>query len=236
MTIEVYMDESNIHEGSDFLTVSAGWADDTVWKLWEQDWLTAIEPLTSFHSNDVWHRVGSCSGLESNARNQLTNRAMQTICNHRIFGRIGEIDRKFIQNELGGSSATNRYVEHPYFLPLIWVFNRMFKVLTDAGIEKATFMHENNDFENGALEHFEITKKRFNHPDYKLSFKRKKEKVPLQCADAFAYFGMQRLRDPQRRSKALEVADNGSNRILALSVSKQQVLELVEKLKPNGSS
>ncbi len=235
MPIEVYMDESNVHEDTDFLTVSAAWAEKLVWNLWEEEWLTAIQPLNLFHSCDVWNRSNDCADFTRQFRDELSNRAMSAILKFAINGRIGEIDRRSFEKKFGNAAITKNLVEHPYYLPLIWTFNRMFEILGKAGAGNVSFFHERNDYESGALEYFSIAKKRFDRPNYSLVFVEKTKAVPLQCADAFAFFGMQRLRNPQHRSKALEVADGGSQRIQALAISEQQLIELATRLKNRKS-
>lgn len=230
MPIQVFMDESNVHEGTDFLTVSAAWAHSEVWKAWEADWLHAIKPLSHFHSYDVWNRERSCKEMSKEVRDLISSRAMQVICRHKIRGRIGEVNRKQLEQELGGAKSTRDYVEHPYILPFIWVINRIFELLKSEGVHDAEFIHETNDFEKSALEHFETRKARVGCEGYSLKFEGKQSRIPLQCADVLAFFGMKRLQTPHKRPLALEVADGGSMRIQALTVSNEQLAELTNTL------
>lgn len=225
------MDESNIHDGTDFVTVGAAWAEDATWRAWAIDWLSAIEPLTAFHSYEVWNLPEDYTLLTRDSRNKLVNRSMKVIAKHQIRGRIGEVDRRVLERELGGHTKTMSLIEHPYYLPFIWTINRTMELLKAGGVPNAKFYHENNDFMDGASEYFEKRKAKLGCPEYKFSFLKKSDCVQLQCADVFAYFGMQRLRSPQKYSKALEVADNKSKRIQALTVETEELVELAKSIK-----
>jgi hypothetical protein len=224
------MDESNTHDGTDFVTVGAAWAEDTTWRAWAIDWLAAIQPLAVFHSYDVWNRKNNCDFLTRDSRDELVNRSMKVIAKHQIRGRIGEVDRRLLERELGGHAKTMSLVEHPYYLPFIWTIHRTMELLKAENVQKATFYHENNDFMEGAKEHFEIRKANLGCLEYEFRFSKKSDCVQLQCADVFAYFGMQRLRKPKIDPIALAVADGHSNRIQALTVKTEQLVELAKSI------
>jgi hypothetical protein len=238
-TVEVYLDECNIHGGTDIVTVATAWAAADTWKQWATDWKTAIAPLTAFHSYDVWNAENRWKGWKKQCRDDLCRRAMAVISKHAINGRIGELNRHLLEKELGGASALkSSIVEHPYYASFIWVVKRTMELLQQGGTTDARFIHEVNDFKDGAREHFDILKRKLDCPGFSFSIEKKNTKdlcEPLQCADAFAYFGMKKLRNWQNPSFALEAADNRQNRIQFCKVTDEQVVELAAAVKANST-
>ncbi len=193
--------------------------------------MEAIRPLDLFHSYDVWNQEGRCKDLPKNERDALTNRAMKVVAEHKIEGYVGEINRMALENKFGGKDAANLKVKHPYYLPFIWVINATMVELSKRGETSVIFYHEENEFMAEAKKDFDKRKIVLGCHAFEFIVAKKSEFVPLQCADAFAYFGMQKLRNWERPSYALNEADPTGLRILALRVSDEQILELSNLLK-----
>ncbi len=208
MSISIFMDESNTHDGTQFLTVSTAWARPKVWEKWSRDWAKKISPLKNYHAVDVHNRKEECEGWTVQARNKLVIRCLPTFQKHQIHGAVTCLDRKALDQGLAKRPGIRDIIGHDYLIAFIFAIGHAMK-LTE---EPLNFFHEDNDWCDRALYHFNKLKKRYDRPNATLSFGTKAAYPPLQCADVFAYEGYQQLKfDPtmvnvRRTWQAINVA------------------------------
>ncbi|MGB8315861.1 MAG: hypothetical protein WCE69_15385 [Aestuariivirga sp.] len=209
MALSIYMDESNTHDGTDYLTVSTAWAKPRVWADWSKDWAEKIKPLNNYHSVDVHNREGECEGWSRPRRDALVIRCLPTFAKHNINGAVACIDRKRLAKGLARRPGIMREVGHEYLIAFIFAVGNALGKLND---DSLSFFHEENQWSGKALYHFAKLKKRYNRPNATLSFGSKTAWPPLQCADVYAYEGYQQLNlDPtmtnvRRTWQAINVA------------------------------
>lgn len=190
MALSIYMDESNTHDGTSYLTVSTAWAKPRVWADWSKDWAEKIKPLKNYHAVDVHNRENECQGWTREARDAMVIRSLPTFPKHNIHGAVACIDRKRLAKGLARRPGIMGQVGHEYIIAFIFAVTHAMKNLGD---ESLNFFHEENEWSGSALNHFAKLKKRYNCPNATLAFGSKTAWPPLQCADVYAYEGYQQL-------------------------------------------
>ena len=229
LAMRVYMDESNTHDGTEWLTVAAAWADEDTWASWKTDWTKAIDPLQVYHSVDVSNRTGACAGWTKQFRDEVVFRAMDVIKKHQIHGRIALINRSWLKLALSHRSDVIAWLGHDYYVAFIWAANRSLEIMKDEGHSRISFFHEENDFELLANIHFRRLTAAVGLPFATLTFGAKGAFEPLQCADIFAYEGMRQLKKGEV-SKPLARMDDYSNRVQFLNVTEDQTRKLASMM------
>ena len=213
MALRIYMDESNTHDGTQYLTVSTAWARPKVWEKWSRDWAEKISPIKIYHSVDVHNREGECKGWEKDKRDAMVIRSLPVIRKHQIHGAVACIDRKKLAQGLAKRPGIMSEIGHEYLIAFIFAVGNAMK-LTE---EPLNFFHEDNQWCDRALYHFMKLKQSRNRPSATLSFGAKGSYPPLQCADIFAYEGYQQLK---KDSKMVHVRPTWT----AINVSKDKIL------------
>jgi hypothetical protein len=193
MAISIFMDESNTHDGTEYLTVSTAWAKPSVWANWSKDWAEKINPVQVYHSVDVHNREGECEGWDREIRDAMVIRSLPVIRKHQIHGAVACINRTKLARILAMRPGIMTEIGHEYLIAFIFAVGNAMKL----GEEPLNFFHEDNDWSDRALYHFSKLKKSHKCPNATVSFGAKTAYPPLQCADLFAYEGYQQLRfDP----------------------------------------
>ena len=232
MAISIYMDESNTHDGTEYLTVSTAWARPKVWADWSQDWAEKIKPLYNYHAVDVHNRKGECEGWTPEDRDAMVIRSLPTFAKHQIHGIVACIDRKKLARGLARRPGIMSVIGHEYLIAFIFAVGHALKNLND---EPLNVFHEDNQWSDRANYHFSELKKRHNRPNATLAFGSKAAYPPLQCADVFAYEGYQQIRhDPTmgKVRKTWQAINVARDKILvnALIANNDVVEQLAEHL------
>lgn len=193
MALSIYMDESNTHDGTEYLTVSTAWAKPQVWADWAVEWAQKISPLKIYHAVDVHNRIASCAGWTPEERDAMVIRSLPTFPKYKIHGAVACLNRKKLAQGLARRPGIMNEIKHEYLIAFIFAVSNAMKLGGDA----LNFFHEENDWCDRAHYHFNKLKERYNRSNAVLSFGAKDSWPPLQCADLFAYEGYQQLKlDP----------------------------------------
>lgn len=223
VVIEVYVDESGTHDGSENVAVSAVWADKTEWKSWTLDWNEAKAPINIHHSVDCHNRKGEYAGWSQEQRDAYVFRILPVVRNHRIFGRFAAVNKAAVISEVAAKSAPmnnefRRWIGDGFYLIcLYWAIRSAWEYLHERGHRDIAFFCENNQYATDMVDVFNTVKQLYPEwPEPTFAIGAKTQYIPLQCADIIAFEGNRQMRFGDeflnKRRKPMEVMDPVGNR------------------------
>ncbi len=207
--LKVYMDESGTHEGSPVVTVAALVALAQTWRDWTKQWNIHKRPIGVFHANDCANFHGEFEGWEKDDRDAYVAQLLPVIGQAKIVSfvvgiRMDDYRRAIVQYP-GLKSLVG---ETPHTACFQWVVQSIME-MADAlpKRDRFAFFHEINDYQADAVRCFEWAKAKDDRM-ISLTFGGKNDYVPLQAADAVAYEGNKRLRNPDAPNRRAWTALN----------------------------
>lgn len=213
VVIEVYMDESGTHEGSQVLTVSAVWAPKEIWSAWTYDWILAKAPISIFHAVDCHNRSGEFKGWARTKRDDYVRKQiLPTIRNHYIRGVIAAVDKRQLAKRLkekhGIAILSEDFIRGWYYICLRWAMRHVLDDIARGSDKLAALVHEENQYGVAALNAYADETAKGSDIETTFSIAKKITFPPLQCADVLAYEGNHQMRDfSQPLRKPLQAID-----------------------------
>lgn len=134
---------------------------------------------------------------------------------------------------MAGRDDLRESLGEPYTACFQWVTQAIMNIADDLGSqERIGFVHEANDYKREAEDSFEWVKGHGNPRGTRIGlvFEKKAKYVPLQAADALAYEGNKRFRDPSRQARRSWLALNPDGRIIVAHYGRENMQELIDRL------
>jgi hypothetical protein len=234
--LRVFMDESGTHDTSPVITVAAYTGRPSDWRKFTRDWNRMKDPIKVFHSTDCEALRGEFSGWTQESRNELVARLLPVIAKYELRGTAVGINITDFNNAVSNQVTLSHLFGSPYVVCFQAVVDNIMWQMQQFRMDNVplAFIHEENDYQQQALEAFEFVKSmRTRHTAaMTITFAAKNEMVPLQAADVLAYETNKRARDqtrPIRRS--LTAMDPNGDRIHTGIFDKTNVNEMLRKIK-----
>jgi len=227
------MDESGIHDTSPVLTVAAYVARREQWQDWTKRWNVAKRPIKVFHAVDCANFNGEFKGWSEENRDALVIRLLKVINDTDFPGIVIGIHMDEFRKAMAGRDDLRESLGEPYTACFQWVTQAIMNIADDLGSrERIGFVHEANDYKREAEDSFEWVKGHGNPRRTRIGlvFEKKAKYVPLQAADALAYEGNKRFRDPSRQARRSWLALNPDGRIIAAHYGRENMQELIDRL------
>lgn len=221
VVIEVYMDESGTHYGSQNVSVSAVWAEKSAWTDWTLDWVKAKAPVRIYHAVDCHNRVGEYAGWSKEVRDEHVMRVLPVIRNHHIEGHFAALDKrnlfKALEKRVGPIPTEMNALlqEGMYLVCFFWALKGAWSYLISRGHENIAFFCESNSYSSGMSSSFDYLKDFFPEGSAQFAIGSKLKYIPLQCADILAFEGNRQMRKTNflgDRRKPLQAIDPIGNR------------------------
>src|SRR5882757_3127003 len=210
-----FIDESGIHDGSPVVTVAAYVARPRIWRDWTKQWNAAKKPIQVYHAADAANLGGEFRNWTKADMNALAAKLLPLIANAEISGVVAGVHMGAFNEAMERRPDLRKFIGTPYAACFHILVGKIIRLQNESrSTERVSFIHENNDFSNDALESFSWIKKNVNENGrfVSLQFGSKAEFTPLQDADILAYEGNKYLRDratPVRRAWTALNANHG---------------------------
>jgi hypothetical protein len=227
------MDESGVHDDSPVLTVGAYVAHPRQWQDWTKRWNVAKRPIKVFHAVDCANFTGEFNGWTAEERDPLVIRLLDVLRNSDIPGVVIGLHMDELRKAMAGRDDLLAIFGTPYAACFHWVIQTIMNISVELKSNQCIrFVHESNDYRHEAKESFAWIEKNGNpnHAKISLQFVDKKDYVPLQAADALAYEGNKRIRDPSRPERRPWRRLNPDGRIIAKHYGRENMPELIDRL------
>ena len=204
--VRAYIDESGTHDGSNVTTVAVILSRPTLWEEWSKRWNQTKAPIKVFHSVECANLRGAFKGWTASDRDRYVAKLLPIIGEFDFIGHLTGIDNRDVDRLASKTPRVRQEISSPYMICLQMALHRTLDYLNELGVDdRISFVHEDNDFQAEAHRCFNWMKVL---PEYagrstSLMLAPKKEAVPLQAADIFAYEGNKRIRNidgPERRA------------------------------------
>lgn len=215
--MQVYVDESGIHDDSEHVVVAAVWASKAEWSAWTLDWLPAKAPIRIHHSVDCHNRKNEYKGWSREQRDAYVLRILPVVRDHAIFGDFAVISKREVvrlMQERAGAEFPTRLKQYVgavfYGFCLNWAIRNAWDRLHAAGHTDIAFYCESNQYGAIATDVFLGLQAFFPDRQAQFAIGPKGKYVPLQCADIIAFEGNRQMRLPNfrtERRKPLEAID-----------------------------
>lgn len=205
--IEVFMDESGIHDGAPAVTSSAVWARPSVWRKWTADWQKALHPIKIFHASECHGRKGEWRNATRPERDEKVLRLLPLFPKHKLSGRFAGVHLDAFMQCMRDEPDILREFGNPYFACIHWAFRRVCEQAEKHHVGRIAFVHEVSDAKADVLHAFDYTKRHFPRLQMTLGFGSKEEYVPLQAADLLAYEGYKFLEGGSVERKPMTVLE-----------------------------
>jgi hypothetical protein len=231
--IKIPMDESGVHDNSPVLTVAAYLARREQWQDWTKRWNLAKRPIKVFHSVDCANLKGEFRDWSPKDRDALVIRLLKVINESDFPGIVIGIQMDEFRAAMAGRDDLRKLFGEPYSACFQWVTQAIMNIADDLGSgERIGFIHEKNDYKREAEDAFAWVKANGNPrgTNISLAFEDKAKYVPLQAADALAYEGNKRMREPARDARRSWLALNPDGRIIAAHYGRENMYELIDRL------
>jgi hypothetical protein len=230
--IDVYMDESGVHDGAPAVTSSAVWARPSVWGSWTRDWIKAKQPINIFHASECSGRTGEFKGWSRGQRDELViKRLLPTFPAHKLHGRFGGIHKEALNRCLEAYPEIKREFGDPYFACIHWSFRRVCEYAMKHNHQRVSVIHEISDYQVDVKYVFEYTQRKFPDLEMTLRFGKKGDFVPLQAADLVAYEGYKFLEGGSAERKPIAALDPTGKRMMKSVYDKDAAPLLATRLR-----
>lgn len=234
VVIEVYVDESGTHGGSENVSVSAVWADKRDWFNWTLDWVKAKGSIKVYHSTDCHNRSGEYDGWTKEQRDAHVLKMLPIIRDHAIFGHFAAVSKAAVLRAVAVRTSPNmgpsvqQFIEDGFYMVcLYWALRSAWDLLHSRGHKEIAFYCESNQYGFDMAQVFASLQALY--PDREASFTigLKAQFVPLQCADILAFEGNRQMQmKPNfyaKRRKPLEAIDPIGNRFGYLKYTAEEI-------------
>jgi Protein of unknown function (DUF3800) len=234
-----YIDESNIHAGAPVTSVAIILSRPTLWKNWTRGWNATKAPIKIFHAVDCANFRGEFEGWSVEKRDTYVAKLLAVIGRFQFVGEVFAIDNRDVERARKQFSGMDGAINSPYLTCLQLAMHRITEYLArhHQG-DKIAFIHEENDFKREALICFDWIKSLPENRGLDLvsfKFAAKKDAVPLQAADVFAYEGAKRIKNrngPERR--AWRALNPGRNKVTLDHLEYDGIMNWMKRLEREG--
>lgn len=159
VVLQVYMDETGIHDDAPFVAVAAYVGRPQEWRAWTRDWNAAKRPIKVFHSTDCSSLRGEFKEWDILRRDQFVANLLPVIRNHEFVGVVIGINLNNLNEATEGKEELIIMFGTPYGACFQWVITTILDIADGYGsTERIAFIHETNGFKNEAFESFEFAK------------------------------------------------------------------------------
>lgn len=226
-----YMDEFGIHDNSPVLTVAAYVARPKDWRAWTKKWNAAKRPIRVFHAVDCANLKGEFKGWDGADRDKFVAKLLPVIANGGLDGVVIGIHMDEFRKAAGDNTEVRDFIGNPYAACFLWVVSVVIKK-PNLYKRRIAFFHENNDYKEEALRHFDELKKIGNPNDALMSiaFGSKDDYIPLQSADILAYECNKRLRDESRSERMAWKAIDPTKSLIVARYGKHNMDKFIQGL------
>jgi hypothetical protein len=203
--LQVYMDESGTHDGSQTVTVAGYIGRPESWRDWTEKWAQALGGVKVYHAVDAQNLNGEFAKWDDAQVAELVKKLLPIIVGAEIGGISVAMDLRAFETAMKGRDDLRELFGTPYIACLQWAMQAILNIAFEVrNAEQIAFIHENNDFHAQAYECFSWVKQNSHRGNniISLTFGGKKDYPPLQAADILAYETNKRLRRidaPERR-------------------------------------
>ena len=200
IVLQIYVDESGIHNDSPVVTCGAYVGTVPAWDDWTEKWNEAKGPIKVVHSADCEALRGEFAGFTTDKRNAFASKLLPIIANADITPFAVGVrmhDYKLVVKE--HPELASMMGDTPYVACLQWTLQRALRHAKGmCGGPHIGIVHESNDYRGVIGDCVELLKEK--HPDFDvvLSFAGKNAAPQLQAADALAYEANKRFRNIDR--------------------------------------
>lgn len=214
MVIQVFMDESGIHDDAPAVTSSAVWTRPSVWQNWTKEWKRKLAPIEAFHAVDCHNRKNEFAGWSRNDRDKKVIGLLPIIPKFKIHGRFTGVDLKAYNLAMESEPAIyKKTFGNPYYAAVMWAMKHVAQYANTHNGKRVDIIHEVNDFQTDVLDAFDYVSRKFPSLNMTLNFGSKKDFVPLQAADILAYEGFKYLKDGSKGRLAMSALDPTGKRM-----------------------
>ncbi|WP_254022666.1 hypothetical protein [Mesorhizobium escarrei] len=123
--IEVFMDESGIHDEAPAVTSSAVWARPSVWRKWTADWQKALHPISIFHASECHGRKREWKNFTRPERDEKVLRLLPLFPKHKLCGRFAGVHLDAFMQCMRDEPVSLKEFGDPYFACIHWAFRRV---------------------------------------------------------------------------------------------------------------
>ena len=163
VVLEVYIDESGIHDRSPVVIVAAYAAQPEQWATFTQEWIDAIKPAIAWHATDASACKRGFKGWTQEQVAAAAERALPLIPKHVESGLAIGIQMEDFEEALHGRPELREILGTPYGACLHWLMATILKERAEAGnTDQVAFFHETNEYRGEALETFAHMEKAWN--------------------------------------------------------------------------
>jgi hypothetical protein len=232
--LQIFMDESGIHERASVVAVAGYIARPKEWRAWTKRWNAAKRPIKIFHAADCANLRGEFKGWDKNQRDRFVANLLPVIPAHQLAGIVIGINLDDLTEVFKDNPELSEMLGTPYAACFQWAVSIIMEIASKHGPGEAmVFVHEVNNFRGEAIKGFEYVREFLNPRSIpiKLKFGAKADYPPLQAADVLAYEGAKFLRNssgtPRRAWTAL---DPDKTRLIVRRYAKNNMHEMTSRL------
>jgi hypothetical protein len=242
VVLNVFMDESGVHDNAPAIAVGAWVGRPEAWAEWTDAWNAAKKPIHVYHAADCHNRSGEFEGWEKPERDDFVRKMLSimgsaplaSFCAGIVLTDYREVVAE--HPELGVALGKTPYA--PCFQ---WVLMNIFDAMDRVKDPQAVaIVHETNDYEGEAFATFHAMEARYPNREMTLAFGAKKAYVPLQAADILAYEAYKTLQNVNAPGRKPFMALNPTRRARKFQyfdkVALLRWVKIMEERKPVASA
>jgi len=198
--LRAYMDESGTHDGSPVTSVGLCLAKPSTWSRWTKRWNAEKGQIKVFHASDCANLRGEFKGWKPNERDEFVKNLLRVIPELEILSCVVGFSNGDLSEVLKRYPKFQFAFDDPYEACFTIALGLVLDELNVVGTnDRFAIIHEDNDKKGALCRCVDFIRGEARHQNRNISitFAAKKEAVPLQAADIFAYEGNKRLRNPE---------------------------------------
>lgn len=223
MVFETYIDETGVHEGAPVTGVAAYIATGEQWFQFEQAWLGVLRKpefnVEAFHATDYENGWGEFKGWDATKKVSFAKCLFPVLAANTWVGQGYAVVNQDWDDALQGHDLLRSLMGTPYMGCVQRVLEILLELFRPMPMDhRIAVFFENNDSSGDILRLWNNWLKKHDPQDrlITVNFGGKKDFVPLQAADAFAYEVYKELDNlrfdkGRPRRKSLEVMDSVGN-------------------------